>query len=155
MVDLVVNGDSIAPKTIVDILTRNVAKFLPPDWKDVSSHDKAISWLESRINDGDVFSVLIQENMECIGFIFLHGITSEKAENEVRLGYLISEKYWGKGVASELVGALIEFCKKKGNVGKIIGGVSPKNIGSVKVLTKNNFYLASREQQTDYYEYKF
>ncbi len=56
----------------------------------------------------------------------------------MRLGYLLAERAWGKGIASELIRGLVEWCRKSG-IASIVGGVERNNIASRRVLEKNGF----------------
>ena len=56
---------------------------------------------------------------------------------DVRLGYLLSEATWGKGIASELVGGFISWCRGKEPITTIAAGVAHDNLASKRVLEKN------------------
>ena len=59
---------------------------------------------------------------------------------ELRLGYALSEQYWGRRYATELVHALVEKCRHSaGRIVSISGGVARDNLGSIKVLQKSGF----------------
>jgi len=58
---------------------------------------------------------------------------------EVRLGYLLSEHAWGKGIAGELVSGFVTWCRRQANIVSIVGGVEQNNVASQRVLEKNGF----------------
>ena len=61
---------------------------------------------------------------------------------DVRLGYLIAESAWGKGLASELIGGFVEWCREQ-TIVSIEGGVGRENQASQRVLEKNGFELVT------------
>ena len=60
---------------------------------------------------------------------------------DVRLGYLLSEAAWGKGLASEMVNGFVCWCLKETSISSITGGVALDNPASKRVLEKNGFRL--------------
>lgn len=60
--------------------------------------------------------------------------TTEKCETEV--GYVLHEKFWGKGYAAEAVAALLEYAKKQIAANYIIAYADVNNIGSTRVMEK-------------------
>ena len=68
----------------------------------------------------------------------------EQAENELRLGYMLAESSWGQGVASELIGGLVEWGERSG-IRSITGGVAFDNPASSRVLEKSGFCLQAPE----------
>jgi [ribosomal protein S5]-alanine N-acetyltransferase len=59
--------------------------------------------------------------------------------NMVTIGYYLAESSWGKGIATESVGLLVEFLFNKVHVNRIQAEVMPPNVNSKKVLLKNGF----------------
>ncbi|CEH28996.1 alanine acetyltransferase [Aneurinibacillus migulanus] len=59
--------------------------------------------------------------------------------NMVSIGYFLAENYWGKGIATESVGALVKFLFEEVNINRIQAEVMPANKISKKVLLKNGF----------------
>ncbi|MEI4828349.1 GNAT family protein [Bacillus sp. FJAT-53711] len=57
----------------------------------------------------------------------------------VTIGYFLAEEYWGKGIASEAVHALVKFLFEDVHINRIQAEVIPENDISKKVLLKNGF----------------
>jgi len=77
---------------------------------------------------------------------------------DLRFGYLLAEKVWGKGLGTELIEGLLNWCKKQGNIRSISGGVETDNIESIKVLEKTGFSVSTMDspsEKTVFYEYRF
>ncbi|MGZ9587341.1 GNAT family N-acetyltransferase [Paenibacillus marinisediminis] len=61
--------------------------------------------------------------------------------NMVTIGYYLAEQYWGQGIASSAVKALVRFLFEDVNVNRIQAEVMPANEASKKVLLKNGLQL--------------
>ena len=101
-------------------------------------------------NENFMFAIITTDDaMKYIGTCSLHKIDwiSRKAE----IGYMLGEKnYWGKGIATELIGLLTDYGLNRLGLNKITAGVVEGNIGSIKAL-KNNEYLEYGINPQDYY----
>jgi len=62
-----------------------------------------------------------------------------EGEREVGLGYWIGKKYWGKGIGTAIVGALVSMGMGEYGYEKLYAPVFEWNIASQKVLLKNGF----------------
>ncbi|HEY2722425.1 MAG TPA: GNAT family N-acetyltransferase [Chitinophagaceae bacterium] len=72
-----------------------------------------------------------------IGFTVRDDVYRKTAE----IGYFIDEQYWGKSIATEAIGQLIDYIQKNFDVVRIYAEVFEYNKASMKVLEKNGFYL--------------
>ena len=70
-----------------------------------------------------------------IGTISLHNIHSWHERCEV--GYCIGSRWWGRGVMTEALGAVIRFAFEKLSAHKIFARHDVDNVGSGKVMIKN------------------
>ncbi|MFT5090942.1 MAG: ribosomal-protein-alanine N-acetyltransferase [Candidatus Latescibacterota bacterium] len=85
-----------------------------------------------------------------IGFLFLNeASTSDSKSIDIRLGYLLSQENWGKGLGSELIKGLVEWGEEMGNVSSISGGVEVDNKASIRVLEKNGFSILQKEDPSE------
>jgi len=55
------------------------------------------------------------------------------------IGYWLGEKYWRKGVATQAVRLMIEFCQEELALSRIEAGIFGNNYGSMRVLEKCGF----------------
>lgn len=60
--------------------------------------------------------------------------SSEHGEGEI--GYLLDEPYWGKGYATEIARALIDFGFREHNMHRIIAKCDARNEGSFNIMEK-------------------
>jgi ribosomal-protein-alanine N-acetyltransferase len=56
--------------------------------------------------------------------------------NKIELGYVLARKYWGRGLATELTKALVEYGFQKKGLWEICACVDPGNAASQNVLLK-------------------
>jgi len=152
------DSEKIFAEKIIEILTPNVTKALPDGWQNISSVVAAQAWIKDRDKESHFVTIQLLSTNETIGFIFLYEPDSEPNYHELRFGYLLSEKTWGKGLGTELIEGLINWCKSEGNIKSISGGVETDNIGSIKVLEKAGFYVSTLDNTPEgviFYAYQF
>ena len=129
----------------VSILTPAVTSSLPPGWQQIDTVAKAVDWIKTQIEESDVFTIELGSTRQLstqavVGFLFLNGEPSTTPNQiDVRLGYLLAEEVWGRGLGSELIKGLVDWCEELGNVASITGGVELGNHASIRVLEKNGF----------------
>jgi [ribosomal protein S5]-alanine N-acetyltransferase len=152
VVETVIDAASISSDMVIEILSDSTTKYLPPDWQCLSTDRQIVEWITHRLKDGLMCTVCLRSLKQTAGFLFVYGLVEQEDDNSVRIGYVISEQFWGRGIASELVEGLLNACRNIGNIATVIGGVDSDNIGSKKVLIKNGFTLSSCENSMEYYE---
>ncbi|MEZ5592730.1 MAG: GNAT family N-acetyltransferase [Gammaproteobacteria bacterium] len=108
----------------------------------MTDNKQAGEWLEKRLRECAVFAIFANQSENFIGFLFVYGI--KEKNKEIRIGYIISEKYWGHGYASEVVGGLVGLMAQEGDVSSIIAGVAKGHMESIKVLTKTALCILNR-----------
>lgn len=155
LIESIDNILAISNEKVVEIFSDKVTEYLPIDWKGISQREKPVQWIDDKMKDGMLCSIKFNNSPELIGFLFLYGIDSQIQPKEIRIGYVISEKHWGKGIASEVINALVKFFYKQGDISSIVGGVEPDNLASIKVLTKNGFIFSGNNDEVDFYSYTF
>ena len=63
--------------------------------------------------------------------------------NQIEIGYGLSQTYWNRGIATESIKLLCRWYFISTDISKIIAETDSSNIGSQKVLIKNNFIKAN------------
>jgi ribosomal-protein-alanine N-acetyltransferase len=74
----------------------------------------------------------------------------------VELGYALDRPYWGRGLATEVVGALVDVAFRIVDLPGLFARLDPPNVASVRVLVKHGFTLAKETRPeggraTDWY----
>ncbi|BDD10828.1 hypothetical protein FUAX_32600 [Fulvitalea axinellae] len=113
----------------------NVMNPIP---REVMSREESDAHLENFLNtdmsqtDTKVWAIEIKDGKEFIGLCaFL-----KNDENEDEIGYRLREKYWRRGLGTEITRGLIEFGFGKMGMEKITADVDTRNLNSVKILEK-------------------
>lgn len=134
---------------VADMLTEVVTRSLPPSWQDGFSVECARRWIEERDDDGTTLLVVDRSTRQAVGLMILFEMDAEAAAGgtEVRLGYLLAEPAWGKGLASELVQGFVAWCRGQAAISSLAGGVEGDNPASRRVLEKNDFQPAQGEAE--------
>lgn len=120
---------------VKNILTPEVTQSLPPSWQGNYTLERASDWIRERDEEGTTLLVTERSTRTAIGFIILFNSADGR---DIRLGYLLAETVWGKGIASELIRGFVEWCKKN-TVSSVTAGVESDNAASKRVLEKNGF----------------
>lgn len=136
-------------KEIIEILSPNVTKSLPPNWQEIETNKEALTWLQTRSQESYCLNIYLNEKKNCIGFVFLYEAETIANQVTLRFGYLIAEQHWGKGLGTEIVNGLIDMCTKKNNIISLSGGVATDNYGSVRVLEKCGFKILPDNNSTN------
>ncbi|MGI4749014.1 MAG: GNAT family N-acetyltransferase [Janthinobacterium lividum] len=78
------------------------------------------------------------------------------AEHILEVGYSFHQKYWGKGLATEVVKYLIKYSFEELNAEKVVAVTALENVASQKVLQKSGLKRAANvnryEQELSYFE---
>ena len=110
---------------------------LPPSWQNLDNLEKIQHWINEREQEGACFCIVNKsQDRLLIGLLFLY---IDQSLKEIRLGYLLGEKFWGQKYASEVIEGLCTYCNEHFSGFKLIGGVETNNVASIKVLNKNGF----------------
>jgi len=120
---------------IPTLLTPVVVKSLPPYFHNIKSKSDAHTWLEKMLAESRFFVVSQSDLESAIGFMFAFVENTD----DVHIGYLLGEKYWGQGFASELLRGFITQTAKKENWVRLVAGVERANEASLKLLLKLGF----------------
>jgi [ribosomal protein S5]-alanine N-acetyltransferase len=81
-----------------------------------------------------IFAIILNVREEMIGEISLH---VDRLSNLAQLGYWVGEPFWGKGIATEAAGAVLEFGFRKLQLEVIYAECRAANQASQAVLVNN------------------
>ena len=108
--------------------------------KDINESKEIIKTI---FNNDSVYAIELKKNEKVIGCIGY--LTSDKSnlknlkENEVEVGYWISEDYWNKGICTEALKLLIKYCFEIKKYNIIWGTYFLDNLASGRVMEKCGF----------------
>ncbi len=83
------------------------------------------------------YFVIEQEN-KIIGVLGIKYVNIPESKAEI--AYFVDERYQGKGIITAGIKFLKNYCVEELGIKKIIAKLDHSNIGSIKVLEKNNFH---------------
>jgi [ribosomal protein S5]-alanine N-acetyltransferase len=66
------------------------------------------------------------------------------------LGYWLGPDYWGRGIMTEAVAAVLELGREDGRAKRFSGCVKESNLGSRRVLEKNGFRYVGFHEESVY-----
>ena len=126
---------------VVEAMTEPVTHSLPPSWQGPYTQERARDWIAERDGEGPTLLIVERSTHQAIGLMILFESTAENqvAGVDVRLGYLLAESAWGKGLASELIAGFVAWCRADSRIESLAGGVDRDNVASARVLEKNGF----------------
>ncbi|MBR2577375.1 MAG: GNAT family N-acetyltransferase, partial [Erysipelotrichaceae bacterium] len=70
--------------------------------------------------------------------------------HKISVGYRLIERYWGKGIASEALSALVSYLYRETDIEIITASTMAENKASAGVLIKNGFDLVTRTAYEDW-----
>ncbi len=136
------------------ILTPEVCLHLPPNFSDIGSAAKARALLDEMLSQSQVTAIFVnlgdkQDANPLAGLIFMHIAAQEAASgaSEAHLGYLLAERFWGGGIASECLSAFVAEVRKSAPVNTLLAGVEVGNLASIRLLEKLGFSQQSSDSQ--------
>ena len=94
--------------------------------------------------DPKIFALIYDKSKTLIGHVIYHAFNDDMLEAEFgkgrvfEAGIILAEQYWGQGIGSEVVGALIEYAGKTG-VSSLVFECDRDNIASIRIAQKLGF----------------
>lgn len=124
---------------VASILTAHTTAALPPQWRGDFTVDRARDWIAERDAESPTLLVTEVGTGEPIGLVILAALDLVGAAVEVRIGYVIAERAWGRGYATELVAGLVDWARDQPAIRRLSGGVEVTNGASIRVLERAGF----------------
>lgn len=114
-----------------------------------------IAMIESKIqtNEGINWAITFKGNLKLIGIIGHYRIKPEHYRAEI--GYMILPEFNGMGIVTEAVQKVVKYGFEIMNLHSIEAVIDPENLGSAKVLEKNNFKKEAHFIENEFYNGRF
>jgi ribosomal-protein-alanine N-acetyltransferase len=114
-----------------------VMRFYPASW----TREEARAFIEGQIEaerrEGwSLRAVVHKEDGRFIGFCGLKRQVVEGVE-EVEVGYMLDQAYWGRGLAPEAARAWLAFARERLHLTRVISLIRPENTPYIRVAEKN------------------
>ena len=113
-------------------------------WEHHKSKDKSLEILKMFIEEKKVFAIVLKENQKVIGSIGIEEL-SEELDKDLdnllgrELGYVLNKDYWNKGIMTEAVSKVVDYCFNTLKLNFLMASYFNHNIASKKVLENLNF----------------
>lgn len=123
----------------------NLRNYFPSPY----TEEDAKHWLEKMATDSPIVNLAIEADGEAIGGIGLI-LNADVYVYSAEISYWIGEPYWNKGIATEAIRQMIEYCNYYFDIVRIYAEVFETNKASMRVLEKNGFYLEGVRRKAVY-----
>jgi len=131
------------PDFVAELMTSGVTKWLPPGWQGSYSRARASDWIEETYDSGGALLLVVDSRTDATVGLMILGEDGVPGKLEIRIGYLLLEKYWGLGLATEIVGGFAHWCAARPEIVSVLAGADSNNLASRRVLEKAGFQLFS------------
>ncbi|APG46265.1 GNAT family N-acetyltransferase [Phaeobacter porticola] len=129
-----IRPEEIATGDLAALFAPEVVRWLPPGFQTCEGEADQRAFLRKLQHQAEVIG-LADARGEVLGLMVL--TDAAPGEDTRHLGYLLAERVWGQGLASELLAAL--QVQMRGRAVTLAGGVMMQNHGSARVLVKAGF----------------
>ena len=128
------------PQAVAAIMTERVTSALPDAWQVPGGYtrENARQWIAAR--DAEVPTLLVRDREAgtVLGFLILFAVRGDGG-TDVRIGYVLAEHAWGRGLGSELIEGFVRSCRSRPAITSLSGGVERSNPASALILQKSGF----------------
>ena len=148
-------SEALRDSFVVSLLTETVTRDLPPGWQGPYDTDRAASWFAERQSESTLLAIATRSDGRPVGLLILSESKNGDSATDIRLGYIIAEDSWGRGLATEVVAGIADWCRTDGTIRSVVGGIAGSNSRSARVLQKNGFvpHINVGDQPADGVEY--
>ena len=143
-------------------LASALGAHVPDDWPPGEYDRPAIEYFRAKLSANPEhvgwygwYAILRPTDSEPATLVGAGGYFGPPVSNDVvEIGYSVVHSFKGRGYATELVRALVEYAFATGRVKRIVAHTTPENIGSVKVLEKSGFRFVGSGKDPGTVEYE-
>jgi ribosomal-protein-alanine N-acetyltransferase len=139
-------------RVIAELLTERTTVALPEPWQGSYTVDRARAWIEERDAESPTLLVMEAASARPVGLVVLAEVPLDDSMVDVRIGYVIAEEAWGRGLATELLSGLVDWARTLPLARTLTGGVELTNHASVRVMENNGFHRISDNESTAAYQ---
>lgn len=123
-------------------------------WRHHASIDESRAILNMFIRDRKTFALELKKNGKVIGSLGLEELDPDPVEGKKQgreIGYVLSKDYWGQGLMTEAVKAVVDYCFSVLDYDYLTCGHFTRNDRSRRVIEKNGFrFFAETNYETRY-----
>lgn len=140
------NPKGLAESLNIRYLERNNDPSVAPDLEEAIGF-----WIESTLKHRDHYEwftnweIILKDENIAVGGIGFSGLPDEAGKSMT--GYGLDMRYYGRGIATEALKAMIDWAFQNNNLKMIIADTPLQHKASQRVLIKNGFVENSRDEK--------
>ena len=117
-------------------------------WPPHKSVEESLEIIRTVFNTNTMWAVELKETSEpigCVGYLPASVSNLKIKDDEAEVGYWIAKPYWGKGICTEAMRLVVDYCFNVKNFTTLWGDYFPENPASGKVMEKCGFKDTGKE----------
>lgn len=117
-------------------------------WAPHRSEEESLGIIRDVFSGEGMWAVELKESGEaigCVGYLPASFSNLDIGEDQCEVGYWIAKPYWGKGICTEAMQAVVDFCFNVKGFSALWGDYFPDNPASGKVMEKCGFADTGKE----------
>jgi RimJ/RimL family protein N-acetyltransferase len=117
-------------------------------WPPHKSVDESREIIKTVFNTNTMWAVVLKDTGEaigCAGYLPATNSNLNIPSDECEVGYWIGKTYWGKGICTEALKLVIDYCFNEKGFKALWGDYFPENPASGRVMEKCGFKDTGRE----------
>ena len=117
-------------------------------WLPHKSVEESLQIIKTVFNTPTMWAVELKETGEaigCVGYLAASASNLKISDDQCEVGYWIGKPYWGKGICTEALRLVIDYCFNVKHFTTLWGDYFPGNPASGRVMTKCGFKDTGRE----------
>ncbi len=117
-------------------------------WPPHKSVEESLEIIRTVFNTETMWTVELKETGEaigCVGYLPAAAANLEIPSDQCEVGYWIARPYWGKGICTEAMRLMVDYCLNEKGFSVLWGTYFPSNPASGRVMEKCGFADTGRE----------
>ena len=117
-------------------------------WLPHKSVEESLQIIKTVFNTPTMWAVELKETGEaigCVGYLPASASNLQIPDDQCEVGYWIGKPYWGRGICTEALRLVIDYCFNVKHYTVLWGDFFPSNPASGRVMTKCGFIDTGRE----------
>ncbi|MCQ2119824.1 MAG: GNAT family N-acetyltransferase [Bacteroidales bacterium] len=118
-------------------------------WPPHKSVEESLEIIKNVFSSEGMWAVELKGTSEaigCVGYLPASFSNLDIAEDQCEVGYWIAKPFWGRGICTEALRAVVEYCFNVKGFSVLWGDYFPENPASGKVMEKCGFVDTGKEQ---------
>jgi RimJ/RimL family protein N-acetyltransferase len=150
-------------KLFLELMKEPETGYYMDDYLKAETEEEAKNWVKERISYNSEsprhsYNLAIELKGEPIGWIGI-GEAESKEKKDLDFGYALKRSFWGQGLATEALQAVLKYCFGTMKIKRITGECETRNLASRRVMEKSGMTLEKtftiRDKKTGQEKEKF